>query len=84
MKEYYVYDVEYAHLPSPLTAYRLENEILTEIEVADKRILSEILGLELVDTGETLRLFNPATNQFLMTMEEMAARIAELERLSEQ
>lgn len=80
VQEYYVYDVEYAHLPAPLTAYRLENEILTEIEVADKRILSEVLGLELVDTGETLRLFNPETGQFLMTTEEMAVRLAQLEQ----
>lgn len=80
VKEYYVYDVEYAHLPAPLMAYRLENDILTEVEVVNKRILSEALGFELVDTGETLRLFNPETGQFLMTTEEMAARLAELEQ----
>ncbi len=71
VKEYYVYDVEYKHLPAPLMAYRLDNGVLTEIEVGNKRILSESLGLELVDTGETLRFFNPETNEFLMTMEEI-------------
>src|SRR5687768_13277678 len=54
VQEYYVYDIEYKHLPAPLTAYRLESGVLTEIEVQNGRILSESLGLELVDTGETL------------------------------
>ncbi|MGI8639580.1 MAG: Uma2 family endonuclease [Pyrinomonadaceae bacterium] len=80
VKEYYIYDVEYAHLPAALMAYRLDNGVLVEIEVADKRILSPSLGLELVDTGETLRFFNSETNEFLMTMEEMAQKLAELEK----
>ena len=70
VKEYYVFDIERAFLPKALLAYRLIEGELLEIEVRDKRILSESLGLELVDTGETLRLFNPQTNEFLMTMEE--------------
>jgi Uma2 family endonuclease len=71
VNEYYIYDIEYAHLPEPLMAYRLDNGVLTEIEAKDKRILSESLGLILVDTGETLRFFNPETNEFLMTIEEI-------------
>lgn len=81
VKEYYVYDIEYAHLPTPLMVYRMDNGVLTEITVENNRILSEALGLELVDTGETLRFFNPETNEFLLTVEEMAA---ELERLKQQ
>lgn len=73
VKEYYIYDVEYAHLPSALMAYHLDDGILTEIEVGDRRILSESIGLELVDTGETLRFFNPETKEFLLTAEEMLA-----------
>lgn len=80
VKEYYIYDAEYAHLPSALMAYRLENGIFTKIEFENDRILSESLGLELVDTGETLRLFNPETTEFLMNMEEMAQKLAELEK----
>ncbi|MBA2494912.1 MAG: hypothetical protein H0V31_09495 [Acidobacteria bacterium] len=57
----------------------MEGELI-KVEVKDKRVLSESLGLELVDTGETLRLFNPATNEFLMTTEEMAQKLAELEK----
>jgi Uma2 family endonuclease len=85
VREYYVYDVEYAHLPAPLAAYRLESGVLTEIEVQDGRILSESLNLELVDTGETLRFFDPVTKEFLMTQEETQAENeylkAELARL---
>jgi len=80
VKEYYIYDVEYAHLPMALMAYRLDNGVLTEIEVSGNRVLSESLGLELVDTGETLRFYNPETNEFLMTMEEMTQKLAELEK----
>ncbi|MCY7375393.1 MAG: Uma2 family endonuclease [Pyrinomonadaceae bacterium] len=78
VKEYYVYDIEYAHLPESLMAYHLDDGILSEVEVKDRRILSESLALELVDTGETLRFFNPETNEFLMTMEEMATELTRL------
>lgn len=70
VKEYYVYEVDSAHLPTALVAYRLENDVLTEVEILNSRILSEALDLELVDTGETMRFFNPETNEFLMTVEE--------------
>jgi len=73
VKEYYIYDVEHTHLPTALMAYRLDSGVLTEVVVENKRILSESLGLELVDTGETLRFFNLETNEFLMTAEEMQA-----------
>lgn len=88
VKEYYIYDVEYDNPPEPLLAYRLIDDELKQVEVEDKRILSESLHLELVDTGETLRLFNPETNNFLMTVEEMQAENerlkAELEKLRQQ
>jgi Uma2 family endonuclease len=71
VKEYYVYEVDSTHFPLALMAYRLEEGVLTEIEISNKRILSESLGLELVDTGETLRFLNPETSEFLMTLEEM-------------
>lgn len=79
VKEYYIYDAEYSNLPASLMAYRLDEfGVLEEVEIENRRIFSQSLNLELVDTGETLRLFNPETNEFLMTMEEMAAEIARL------
>lgn len=79
VKEYYIYDAEFASLPEPLLAYRYDEGELVEVEVRDNRILSESLGLELVNTDKTLRLFNPETNEFLMTMEEIET-IAEKNR----
>ncbi len=85
VKEYYVFDIERAFLPQALLAYHLIEGELVKVEVIDKRILSESLGLEFVDTGETLRFFNPETNEFLMTTEEIQAENeklkAELARL---
>ncbi|MDQ3132334.1 MAG: Uma2 family endonuclease [Acidobacteriota bacterium] len=90
VKEYYVYEVDSKHLPSSLIVYRLDEGVLTEVEISNKRILSESLGLELIDTGETLRFINPETNEFLMTVEEVQAeneklkeRLAELEKQNE-
>ena len=67
VKEYYIFDVEYNNLPESLLVYRLIDDELQQIAVENKRISSDSLGLELVDTGKTLRFFNPETNKFLMT-----------------
>lgn len=87
VKEYYVFDVERENLPESLLAYRLIDDELRRIEVENKRILSESLGLELVDADETLRFFDPQTQKFLPTSEEsqieneqLKARLAELEK----
>ncbi len=79
VKEYYIFDVERNCLLEPFLAFHRKQGELVPMEIKNGRILSKSLGLELVDTGETLRLFNPQTEKFLMTMEEMSARIAELE-----
>lgn len=73
VREYYVFDPEYRHLTQPLIAFHQSDDGLAEVPVNYGRIFSSVLGLELVDTGETLRLFNPETNEFLMTMEEIQA-----------
>lgn len=71
--EYYIFDPSYKYLPVPLIAFKLVNKEFVNMQIENGRVFSEVLGLELVDTGETLRLFNPETNEFLMTMEEMQA-----------
>ena len=81
VKEYYIFDVERGFMPQPLFAFHLKNGVFETIKIEQNRVFSPALGLELVDTGETLRLFNPKTNEILMTTEEMAA---ELERLKQQ
>lgn len=76
VKEYYIFDPEYDYLPSPLLAYRLRDGQYEQIEVENGRVTSEELGLEFVDTGETLRLYDPRSGAFLPTAdEETDARI---------
>ncbi len=82
VQEYFIFDPEYDYLDDPLVGYRLENGKYVELEIKDGRVKSEALGLELVNTGETLRLFDPATEQFLPTTNEFAAahqKLTELE-----
>ncbi len=73
VQEYFIFDPEYDYLDTPLIGYRLEDGKYVEMEASDSRLRSEVLGLELVDTGETLRLFDPQTEQFLPTAKEAAA-----------
>jgi Uma2 family endonuclease len=70
VKEYYAFDPEYKYLKPPFRAFRLVAGKLKEVKIRGGRILSEELGLELVDTGKSLRLWNPVTQEFLLTHEE--------------
>lgn len=75
VQEYFIFDPEYDYLMEPLIAYRLEEGQYVPIEVTAGRVRSEALGLELVDTGETLRLYDPQTGRYLPTaMEEARTR----------
>ncbi len=75
VKEYFLFDPEYDYLPEPLIAFRLKNGSYQKLKVKKNRVFSEELGLELVDTGTTLRLLHPPSGQFLPTLaEETAAR----------
>lgn len=69
-EEYYILDSEFAFLPAPLMAFHRKGGKLVEAEVKDDRIFSPRLGLEIVRTEKTFRLFNPNTNEFLRTLEE--------------
>lgn len=73
VQEYFIFDPEYDYLDESLVGYKLENGKYVVLEIKDQRVKSEVLGLELVDTGETLRLFDPNANQFLPTIKEAAS-----------
>lgn len=79
VQEYFIFDPEYDYLDDPLVGYRLENGKYAELEIKDGRAKSEVLGLELVNTGDTLRLFDPNSNQVLPTPQEAQERVSELE-----
>lgn len=70
--EYYIFDPEYDYLEPALRAYRLEATEYEEIEVLAGRVSSAVLGLEIVDTGATLRFFNSLTHEFLPTRVQLA------------
>lgn len=78
VREYYIFDPEYDYLPEPLVAYRLKRNELKQVAVKRNRIFSDELSLEIVDTGEGLRLFDPLTKQFLHTLGEAEAEIERL------
>jgi Uma2 family endonuclease len=78
VQEYFIFDPEYDSLPEPLIGWRLEDEEYVPVDLVDGKIKSEVLGLELVDTGETLRLLDPQTGQYLQTPTEAMAEVARL------
>lgn len=82
VKEYFIYNPEYPKTLPSLLAYRLQDREYQKISIEKGRIFSEVLGLELVDTGNTLRLFNPPTEKFLPSLAELAGaeERAEVER----
>ena len=82
VKEYFIYNPEYPKTLPSLLAYRLQDGEYQKISIENGQIFSEVLGLDLVDTGNTLRLFNPKTDKFLPSLAELsqADERAELEK----
>ncbi len=78
VQEYFIFDPEYDYLPDPLIGWRLENGEYVPVEVVEGKVSSEVLGLELVDTSETLRLFDSQTGQYLQTPAEALAEVTKL------
>ncbi len=68
VEEYYLLDPEREYLPSPLMAFHRQNGRLLSANVENKRILSPLLNLEIVDTDRSFRLFNPQTQEFLQAV----------------
>jgi Uma2 family endonuclease len=73
VREYVIFDPEYDYLEPALNAYRLNNGEYEEVDIQDGRVMSETLGLEVIDTGETLRLIDPKTGKYLPTFDEIVA-----------
>ena len=72
-EEYYILDSEFKYLPAPLMAFRRENDKLLPVQISDDKIFSPRLNLEIVRTENNFRLFNPQTEEFLLTLEESEA-----------
>jgi len=84
VKEYFIYNPEYPKTLPSLIGYRLIGEEYEKLRVENGRVFSQVLDLELVDTGGTLRLLSRQTEKFLPSFAELAnaekrARCAEAE-----
>lgn len=72
VKEYFIFSPLDLKSKSYFIALRLDDGNYNEMEITDGRARSEVLGLDLVASGKTLRLFSPLTNEFLKTTKEFA------------
>ena len=70
--EYFLFDPTGDYLRPRLQGYRLENGRYVRLEAVSGRLHSEQLGLDLVQDGERLRLYDPAASAFLPTSQEQA------------
>ncbi len=71
VKEYYIYDPLGEIVPS-FIGYQLIDGVYQEINFVNERLSSAVLGLELGEHGNELRLYDPKTSQWLQTPPERA------------
>jgi Uma2 family endonuclease len=79
VSEYFLFDPFGDYLQPPLQGYRLRRGKYVPIKPVKGRLPSKVLGLHLEQHGSDLRLFDPATGQWLPTPLERIAQ-AELAR----
>lgn len=71
VKEYYIYDPLGQIVPS-FIGFRLIDGVYQKIDFVNDRLPSVVLGLELGERDDELRLYNPDTLQWLQTPTERA------------
>ena len=80
--EYFLFDPLGEYLRPPLQGYRLSRGRYQPIKPVEGRLPSKVLGLHLEGFGQDLRLYDPATKQWLPTPEEALTKAeAEIDRL---
>jgi Uma2 family endonuclease len=79
--EYFLFDPTGDYLNPRLQGYRLQGAEYVELVPKAGRLHSEVLGLDLVQEGEGVRLYDPVAGEYLRTaQEEAAGRVAEKQR----
>ncbi len=78
VKEYFIFNPLDVKSDFSFVALSLKNGEYAAMEMKNGRVQSEVLDLELVIKDQTLRLFDPAANDFLKTTEELAETVGEL------
>jgi len=71
VRELFIFDPLREYLVPPLVGYYRRGDRWVREEPKGDRLVSEVLGLEIVMVGEMLRLFDPKTGQFLPTPDEL-------------
>jgi Uma2 family endonuclease len=74
VSEYFLFDPKGDYLRPRLKGYRLVNGVYQPIEEVDERLPSEVIGLHLQRDRDVLRLWNPATDEWLPTPSEMVTQ----------
>lgn len=70
VKEYFLFDPYQDYLKPPMQGYRLRQGIYHKIRPVQGRLPSQVLGLHLEQNGKELRLYDPTTDQRLLTPAE--------------
>lgn len=81
--EYFLFDPRADYLKPRLRGYRLVNGSYQPLFPVDNRLASEQLQLEIVEMGDLLRFYNPATSSFVASDEELAQRTEQEERCAD-
>jgi Uma2 family endonuclease len=85
--EYFLFDPMGDYLEPRLQGYRLRRGGYAAIRPVRRRLPSQVLGLHLEAAGNTLRLYDPATEEWLLTPQERVTqseeRLAEVEAENE-
>jgi Uma2 family endonuclease len=80
VKEYFLFDPLGDYLDPPLRGYRLVRGKYQAIRAVNGRLPSRILGLHLERDGKVLRLYDPATGEWLPTPDERVDEAEEATR----
>jgi Uma2 family endonuclease len=83
VKEYFLFDPRADYLNPPMQGYRLRGGKYIDIRAVEGRLPSRELGLHLERDGNQLRLWNPATGQWLLTPEEARDQETQARRQAE-
>ena len=78
VKEYFIFNPLDLKFDFSFVALHLKNDEYEALEITGGRVQSEILDLELVVKDKTLRLFDPASGEFLKTAEELVEAVSGL------
>ncbi len=77
VKELFIFDPLREYLEPPLVGYYRKGNELVKAVPEQERLVSEVLGLEVVLVGDELRLYDPQTQRFLPTPEELLQQAIE-------